>query len=251
VTWGLYTWQLNYGKLTTPLIIRELLLKAAQVKQIQHHTETELSASLRTWGGLCSGYHNDQLNLCKMYNNQNPCYMIGGLQNNSLLTERAASTIYTHIISERAKGELLVSVYSRIYEANKPVVDFKALRRQRKLNKKLMIGSDTEEFSPTDNTSANISKPATLTTSSLKPFKCNIDHIKVKKSWGGLVTDTQFYDAARKHWAGLTEWCRDKWLPPTSPGNASWSTKMRSSRKGIDSFSGFVSCGKNTRNWLE
>ena len=144
--------------------------------------------------------------------------MIGGLQNNSLLTERAASAIYTYIISERAKGELLVSVYSRIYEANKPVVDFKALRHQRKLNKKLMIGSDTEELSPTDNTSANISKLATLTTSPLKPFKCNIDHIKVKKSWGGLVADTQFYDAARKHWAGLTEWCRDKWLPPTSPG---------------------------------
>ena len=135
VMWGLHTWQLNYGKLITPLIIRELLLKAAQVKQIQHHTEAELSASLRTWGGLCSGYHDDQLNLCKMYNNQNPCYMIGGLQNNSLLTERAASTIYTYIIYERAKGELLVSVYSRVYEANKPVVDFKALRRQRKLNK--------------------------------------------------------------------------------------------------------------------
>ena len=101
--WGLYTWQLNYGKLTTPLIIRELLFKAAQFKQTQHHTEAELSASLRTWGGLCSGYHNDQLNLCKMYNNQNPCYMIGGLQTNSLLTERAASTIYTYIISERAK----------------------------------------------------------------------------------------------------------------------------------------------------
>ena len=177
--------------------------------------------------------------------------MIGGLQNNSLLTERAASTIYTYIISERAKGELLVSVYSRIYEANKPVVDFRALRLQRKLNKKLMIDSDTEELSPAENKRANVSKSTTLTTSSLKPFKCNIDHIKVKKSWGGLVTDAQFYEAARKNWTGLTEWCRGIWLLPY----LSWERLLEYKDKKLTErhrlISGFVSCGKNTMNWLE
>jgi hypothetical protein len=47
VTWGLYTWELNYGSQSVPLIVRELLLKAAHCKQAQPCSSLELSASLR------------------------------------------------------------------------------------------------------------------------------------------------------------------------------------------------------------
>ena len=119
VTWGLYNWELNYGMQRAPLIIRELLLKAASCKQMQPCSSLELAASLRLWGGLGSKYHKDQLNLCKMYNSQNSCYMIGGLQSGSLFTEMMASAICLHITTVRKKGELLVSAYARTYEMNK------------------------------------------------------------------------------------------------------------------------------------
>ena len=62
--------------------------------------------------------------------------MIGGLQAGSPLTEDMASAICLHVNKERVKGELLASAYSRIYEVNKPTMDIKALRKQRKLKKK-------------------------------------------------------------------------------------------------------------------
>jgi hypothetical protein len=217
VTWGLYTWELNYGSQRVPLIVRELLLKAAHCKQAQPRSSLELSASLRLWGGLDCGYHNDQLNLCKMYNNQNSCYMIGGLQAGSPLTEDMASSICLHINKERVKGELLASAYSRIYEVNKPTIDIKGLRKQRKLNKKLKIDSDNDEKAPIENEGVCGSKPEALKKVITKPLKCNIDFAKVKKGWGGLVTDTQFYEAARKNWTGITEWCRREWQAPYLP----------------------------------
>jgi hypothetical protein len=217
VTWGLHTWELNHGTQRIPLIIRELLLKAAHCKQAQPCSPVELAAYLRLWGGLGNGYHNDQLNLCKMYNNQNSCYMIGGLQAGSLLTETMASAICLHITAERVTGELLVSAYSRIHEVNKPRIDIKALRKQRKLKKKLKIDSDTDETGPVDNKGLCGSKNETLNKTTTKPLKCHIDYAKVKDSWGGLVTDTQFYEAARKNWAGITEWCRHEWLTPYLP----------------------------------
>ena len=77
--------------------------------------------------------------------------MIGGLQAGLLLTETMASAICLHITAERVKGELLASAYSRIHEVNKPRIDIKALRKQRKLKKKLKIDSDTDETGPVEN----------------------------------------------------------------------------------------------------
>ena len=82
-----------------PYIIRELLLKAAVPKQ-QTREDEGLSEeeALLCWGSLLRTFHDDQLCLCKLYNNQNECYMTAGLQGEGSLTANAAKKVYNCIM---------------------------------------------------------------------------------------------------------------------------------------------------------
>ena len=98
-------------------------------------------------------------------------------------------------------------------------------------------------MSPTADIGLMDSKTEILKKITTKPLKCNIDYAKVKDSWGGLVTDTQFYEAARRNWAGITEWCRREWLTPHLPWARLMEFKDENSLRDIDSSSGSANSG--------
>ena len=79
------------GPSTPPYIIKELPLKAAAPKsQIRKDEGLSEEEVLTCWGSLSPVFHDDQRCLCKLYNHENECYMIAGLQGESLLTANAA-----------------------------------------------------------------------------------------------------------------------------------------------------------------
>ena len=117
VIWGILIWTDSCkGPSTPPYIIRELLLKAAVPKPQIREDEGLSEEALACWGSLSPVYHDEQRCLCKLYNLENKCYMIAGLQGERLLTANAVKKVYDFIMRNREANELLITAYSRLLE---------------------------------------------------------------------------------------------------------------------------------------
>ena len=84
-----------------------------QIREDEGLSEEE---ALACWGSLSPVYHEEQRCLCKLYNLDNKCYMIAGLQGERLLTANAAKKVYDFTMRNRGANALLIVAYSRLLE---------------------------------------------------------------------------------------------------------------------------------------
>ena len=148
-------------------------------------------------------YHDEQRCLCKLYNHENECYMIAGLQGERLLTANAAKKVYDCIMRNRGANELLITAYSRLREKY-PWKKKKKTSAEKKRGRGKVIRSDDEVEECKELELSDVKgMPVKSKNVTRSPLPCKVNHKKVRRDWWTTAIDKPYYEAANKHCVDL------------------------------------------------